>query len=189
MNDFVYEGNKTKEISFPLGGIGTGCIGLSGNGQLVDWEIFNKPDKGSFHGFSHFAVRAERNGRVLDARVLHGDLLPPYSGSMNPTAINCFGFGPPAHHIYAFEVESRTWSNSTGTDGSPCLGGCTLSSRVFGPFLITFPGTSRSIHDSSLPPAMSTPGGKPPLRSIHSWPYLEDGPEREVSLTAQLTRS
>ena len=33
---FIYEGNKRRAISFPLGGIGSGCIGLSGYGQLVD---------------------------------------------------------------------------------------------------------------------------------------------------------
>jgi len=35
-SQFVYRANKTKEISFPIGGIGTGCIGLAGNGRLID---------------------------------------------------------------------------------------------------------------------------------------------------------
>ena len=69
MNDFIYQGAKTTQISFPLGGIGAGSIGLAGNGRLIDWEIFNRPNKGSVNGFSHFAVRAEADGRVLDARV------------------------------------------------------------------------------------------------------------------------
>ena len=43
MDRFVYKEEKTREISFPLGGIGTGCVGLAGNGQLVDMEIFNRP--------------------------------------------------------------------------------------------------------------------------------------------------
>ena len=80
---FLYRGAKTREISFPLGGIGSGCIGLGGNGRLIDWEIFNRPNKGSVNGFSHFAVKAEADGRVLDARVLHGDLLGPYGGTSN----------------------------------------------------------------------------------------------------------
>ena len=33
----IYEKEYTKNISFPLGGIGTGCIGLAGNGELKDW--------------------------------------------------------------------------------------------------------------------------------------------------------
>lgn len=94
MGNFIYKGEKTKEISFPLGGIGTGCIGLAGNGSLIDWEIFNKPNKGSINGFSHFAVKAETAGKVLDARVLSGDLQPPYTGSLGKPHFNTYGFGP-----------------------------------------------------------------------------------------------
>lgn len=94
MKRFVYEGVKTKEISFPLGGIGSGCIGLAGNGRLIDWEIYNRPNKGSTNGFTHFAVKAEKDGKVLDARVLHGDLQPPYSGTLSRPEYSGFGFGP-----------------------------------------------------------------------------------------------
>ena len=80
MKYFTYQGDKAREISFPLGGLGSGCLGLGGTGQLVDWEIFNRPAKGSRNGFSHFAVKAEAGGRVLDARVLQGDAAPPFSG-------------------------------------------------------------------------------------------------------------
>jgi len=52
---FIYEAYNTKEISFPLGGIGTGSIGLGGDGRLKDWEIFNKPNKGSVNGFSYIS--------------------------------------------------------------------------------------------------------------------------------------
>jgi len=76
----IYRGRKTSVISFPLGGIGAGSVGLAGNGALIDWEIFNKPNKGSFHGFTHFAVKAEAAGKVLDARALVADLPPPYTG-------------------------------------------------------------------------------------------------------------
>ncbi|MEM3659284.1 MAG: GH116 family glycosyl-hydrolase [Thermoproteota archaeon] len=65
---FTYIGNKSREISeisFPIGGIGTGSLGLAGNGRLIDWEIFNRPSKGSVNGFSHFAIKAEHEGKVL----------------------------------------------------------------------------------------------------------------------------
>ena len=65
-----YTGRKCNEISFPLGGIGTGSIGLKGNGALIDWEIFNRPNKNSVHGYSHFAVKAMQGEKLLDARVL-----------------------------------------------------------------------------------------------------------------------
>ena len=42
-----YQNEYTQEISFPLGGIGSGCIGLDGGGRLIDWEIFNRPAKGN----------------------------------------------------------------------------------------------------------------------------------------------
>jgi len=96
---FIYKGNKTREISFPIGGIGTGCIGLAGNGRLIDWEIFNRPNKGGINGISHFAVKAEANGRLLDARVLNGDLPPPYMGEFNKPAFQSFGFGPPIGYM------------------------------------------------------------------------------------------
>jgi uncharacterized protein (DUF608 family) len=93
MNAFVYRDEKCNQIRFPLGGIGTGSINLAGNGQLVNWEIFNKPNKGSYNGMSHFAIKAERQGTVCDARVLHGDLPPPYAGG-GDELYRGFGFGP-----------------------------------------------------------------------------------------------
>ena len=82
----VFREEYLKEISFPLGGIGSGCIGLSGNGELIDWEIFNRPNKnddGRFiHRHSHIAVRAfDEEGNIVDARVLVGDRDKNYSGT------------------------------------------------------------------------------------------------------------
>ncbi len=90
---FIYTGQNTKEISFPLGGIGAGCIGLGGNGRLIDFEIFNKPNKNSFNGFSHIAVKAENEDRVADTRVLNGDIQPPYMGEPNGGNFGGYGFG------------------------------------------------------------------------------------------------
>lgn len=64
---FDYSGENTRNVVFPLGGIGAGCIGIGGDGRLRDWEIFNRPSKGSVNGFSHFAVRAEQDGKVLES--------------------------------------------------------------------------------------------------------------------------
>lgn len=92
----IYPKEKTREISFPLGGIGAGCIGLGGDGRLVDWEIFNRPNKGGGNGLSHFAVRAEKDGKVIDWRVLQGDLAAPYTGPFVPeiNTYKGFGWGP-----------------------------------------------------------------------------------------------
>ena len=63
-----YTGKKTTEISFPIGGIGTGSIGLGGDGRLVDWEIYNRPAKGSHNDYSHFAVKAEADGKGVQVK-------------------------------------------------------------------------------------------------------------------------
>lgn len=93
MKEFTYKNEKTKEISFPLGGIGTGSIGLAGNGRFVDVEIFNKPNKGSHAAFSHFAVKVEDDEKLIDARVINSDVLPPYTGNYNRPQFNSYGFG------------------------------------------------------------------------------------------------
>ena len=79
----VYTKDSLREISFPLGGIGTGSIGLAGNGSLTDWEIFNRPNKGGDNGFSHFAIKASQNGKILDTRVLCADDNSHLTGEYN----------------------------------------------------------------------------------------------------------
>jgi non-lysosomal glucosylceramidase len=101
---FLYRGAKTSQISFPLGGIGSGSIGLAGNGRLIDWEIFNRPNKGSVNGFSHFAIRAERENadgepEVVDARILQGDLQPPYQGEFTGLRFSTYGWGPRREYL------------------------------------------------------------------------------------------
>ena len=99
MDYFLYRGAKTGQISFPLGGIGTGSIGLAGNGRLIDWEIFNRPNKGSVNGFSHFAVKVEKGEQLVDARILHGDLTAPYQGELQGNRFSSFGWGPRREYL------------------------------------------------------------------------------------------
>ncbi len=80
MRALVYSGIKSKKIEFPLGGIGTGCVNLAGNGELTNWEMFGRPNKEMRNGYTHFAVKAESNGRVEDARILHGDIQDDFYG-------------------------------------------------------------------------------------------------------------
>jgi len=89
-----YRGKRTRKISFPLGGIGTGSIGLAGNGSLIDWEIFNRPNKNSYNGYSHFAIKVVSAGKTY-AKVLTGDTSEDLTGvhdSHNPYV--GVGFGP-----------------------------------------------------------------------------------------------
>lgn len=148
----TYTDRHLSQISFPVGGIGAGCVGLSGTGRLIDWEIFNRPDKLSTNGMSHFSVRAERDGRVIDMRVLQGDLPPPYQGTA--AAGGKFfgpGFGPdyslmcgwPHFRSCAFE---GFWPSARIAFSDPSFpGAATLS--AWSPFV---PGESRT---SSLPAA------------------------------------
>lgn len=89
MKNTVFTGNSLNEISFPLGGIGSGCIGLAGNGRLIDWEIFNRANKGSTNGYSHFAVKVTRNDELVDARVINGDVNTNLAGALGGS----FGYG------------------------------------------------------------------------------------------------
>ncbi len=98
LKDFIYTGLDKREISFPLGGIGSGCIGLSGNGRFREWEIFNRPNKEGMNGFSHFAIKAESNGRVLDARVLNGEFEKSYVGE-GKRQYDGIGFGVSANSM------------------------------------------------------------------------------------------
>lgn len=97
-----YAGEFTKEISFPLGGIGTGCIGLGGNGRLMDWEIFNRPNKGGDNFDSHFAVRAVKDDKII-AKVLNGDLLKDFQGQYSGGRhFGGFGYGPEQHRMHGY---------------------------------------------------------------------------------------
>ena len=41
-----YDENHVSKIALPVGGIGTGTVSVSGRGNLVDWEIMNRPGNG-----------------------------------------------------------------------------------------------------------------------------------------------
>ena len=73
-----YRGDALREIAYPLGGIGTGCVSLAGNGSLRDWEIFGRPAKGQRLPGSFCAVWVKPQGRPPQARVLKGPGLLSY---------------------------------------------------------------------------------------------------------------
>ena len=149
---FDYSGENTRNVVFPLGGIGAGCIGIGGDGRLRDWEIFNRPSKGSVNGFSHFAVRAEQDGKVLDTRVLHGPFQGSLTGEHLGKRFNSFGFGVRREHMAGFpsfaECQlSGPYPVATLTFADPRFPGA-VQMDALSPFL---PMESRL---SSLPTAM-----------------------------------
>lgn len=94
-NGFIYTKENTREISFPLGGIGTGSVGLGGNGKLIDFEIRNNPNKGSDRGYTGFFVKAVDKNNNVYAKALLGDTYKELVGRLAGKACESgYGFGP-----------------------------------------------------------------------------------------------
>jgi len=87
----TYDRDHIDKIALPLGGIGTGTVSLGGRGNLVDWEIMNRPAKGyvPFVGQQlgpFFAIRVSSADSSF-ARALEGPLpLYAYEASHGSTA-------------------------------------------------------------------------------------------------------
>jgi non-lysosomal glucosylceramidase len=75
-----FEGRQLRMIAFPLGGVAAGSISLGGRGQLRDWEIFNRPNKGFRPHYAFASIWAKPEGRPAMARVLEARIQPPYEG-------------------------------------------------------------------------------------------------------------
>ncbi|WP_345762083.1 GH116 family glycosyl-hydrolase [Diaminobutyricibacter sp. McL0608] len=69
-----YDRRHLDRISLPIGGIGTGTIGLGGRGDLRDFEVGNRPAKGFRPSYAFLAIRIEREGFPTVGRVLEGPL-------------------------------------------------------------------------------------------------------------------
>lgn len=76
-----FSGPQLRMISFPLGGVAAGSIGLGGRGQLRDWEIFNRPNKGFHPPYAFSSIWVQSGNQKPIARVLESRILPPYEGS------------------------------------------------------------------------------------------------------------
>ncbi len=68
-------------IAFPLGGVAAGSLSLGGRGQLRDWEIFNRPNKGYRPSYAFPSIWVQRGKTKPVARVLEARILPPYEGA------------------------------------------------------------------------------------------------------------
>lgn len=75
-----FTGPALAMLSYPLGGVAAGSIGLGGRGQLRDWEIFNRPDKGNSLDYAFPSIWVQAEGEVPIAHVLEARVEPPYAG-------------------------------------------------------------------------------------------------------------
>jgi len=88
----TFSGHALREIAFPVGGIGTGSVSLSGTGALVDWEIFGRPNIGSVLPFSFFTLWTQAGDAPPVTRVLQSPPQPPFSGQ-GRIDFRGYGFG------------------------------------------------------------------------------------------------
>jgi non-lysosomal glucosylceramidase len=70
----VRRGADLAHVAFPLGGIGTGSISIDGGGRLRDFEVFNRPAKGTSFDYTFLTLHARPEGGDPITRVLQGPL-------------------------------------------------------------------------------------------------------------------
>ena len=73
-----FTGKQLAEIAFPLGGVGAGAISLGGRGQLRDFEVFNRADKGRAPGFAFASIYVQAGKAKPVAHILESHHLVPY---------------------------------------------------------------------------------------------------------------
>jgi non-lysosomal glucosylceramidase len=87
----VFTGSQRKLLAFPLGGVGAGSISLGGRGQLCEWWIFNRPDKGNSPQYAFPSIWVQAGDRPPVARVLEARIMPPYEGASGLGSANVPG--------------------------------------------------------------------------------------------------
>lgn len=157
----VFTGRHLTAIAFPLGGVCAGSISLGGRGQLRDWEIFNRPDKGNSPAYAFPAIWAQADGGKPVARVLESRIQPPYAGQEGLGSRNAPGL---------VRLESATFTGEfplARVDFSDSAVPVHISLEAFSPFIPHEPD------DSGLPVAILryrlTNPMKTPVKASIAW--------------------
>jgi non-lysosomal glucosylceramidase len=111
----VFSGRHLGTIAFPLGGVCAGSISIGGRGELRDWEIFNRPDKGNAPSYAFPAIWARSGNRKPVARVLESRFQPPFVGSSGLGTRNAPGLSRLASNTFTgqFPIARVDFADST----------------------------------------------------------------------------
>ena len=128
---YTYRNDQLREIAFPLGGIGTGCVSLEGRGALRDWEIYNRPAKGTILNYTFATLWCQAEGGRAQTRVVQGPPNRDFIGRTGSGIDRAQGDGLP--HFAAVTFQGRfPFANITfHQDGMPLA----VSLRAFSPFI------------------------------------------------------
>ncbi|HEY3280894.1 MAG TPA: GH116 family glycosyl-hydrolase [Armatimonadota bacterium] len=98
-----YDSDHLREIAMPIGGIGTGFFALGGRGQLTDWQLMSRPNRGWKPMYSHLILRTHQPGAdpEVKVRVLEGDLTEGLASDFGAPAVLA---GLPRFHRASFEA-------------------------------------------------------------------------------------
>ncbi len=178
-----YDGDHLYRISLPMGGIGTGVVGLGGRGELRDWEIMNVPAKGystvvtgSDAPFFAIWTKNPKTGETC-TRLLAGPIYPYEISHWEGRPVDHHGF--PRFRRASFDA-AYPFGQAHLSGGAPV----SVTVKGFNPLV---PGDSEA---SSLPVAVisyevSNPGGDPlevaVAGAIKNF-IGKDGSRRSVSL-------
>ncbi|HEY3416805.1 MAG TPA: GH116 family glycosyl-hydrolase [Armatimonadota bacterium] len=138
----TFAGSALTEIAFPLGGIGTGTISLGGRGNLRDFEIYNKPAKGSMLNYTFFALWAKAADQAPVAKVLEGKVPQPYRSGFGEPRMQLQGLPRFAEATFHGEYPTATLEL---TDPQVPV---TATLTAWNPFI------PLNVHDSALPVAI-----------------------------------
>ena len=107
-----YTGRALTMISYPLGGVGAGSIGLGGRGQLRDWEIVNRADKGNSPPYAFPSIWVQTEGSEAVAHVLEARIEPPYEGQTGLGSRNAPGLSRLQGATFTGEFPCRVSSST-----------------------------------------------------------------------------
>ncbi|MGQ9636143.1 MAG: GH116 family glycosyl-hydrolase, partial [Bryobacteraceae bacterium] len=99
----VFRGRQLSMIAFPLGGVAAGSVSLGGRGQLRDWEIFNRPNKGYRPSYCFASIWIQSGAAKPVARILEARLAPPFEGESGLGTDNAPGLPRLSSAVFAGE--------------------------------------------------------------------------------------